>query len=123
MLGATLSCPFGLAPSNLVVLPNSRVMIENKPAATIMDFAPMANIPPFGMCTSMVNPLTIAATAAASGVPTPGACVPVTTPWKPGVSKTMIGSLPALDVSSTCQCAYGGVITVVNPGTTKEIYG
>ena len=25
-------------------------------AATIMDFAPMANIPPFGMCMSLANP-------------------------------------------------------------------
>ena len=49
---ASLMCSFGLAPSTLNVIPIKRVLIEGKPAATITDIMPGANIPPFGMCTS-----------------------------------------------------------------------
>ena len=35
-------------------------------AATIMDYIPIANIPPFGMCMSPANPTVIAATAGGS---------------------------------------------------------
>ena len=62
-----------------------RVMSCSQPAATIMAFKPMANIPGFGACMSPMNPQVIAATAAALGVFTPQPCIPVTTsPWAPG---------------------------------------
>ncbi|MEO8428263.1 MAG: PAAR-like protein, partial [Verrucomicrobiota bacterium] len=44
--GAMMMCSFGLAPSVLSVLPINRTMATT-PAANIMDFAPMVNIPPF----------------------------------------------------------------------------
>ena len=119
--GAMMTCSFGLAPSTLVAIPKGQpVLIEKKPAATIMDFAPMANIPPFGLCNSLANPTTASLTAAALGVLTPGPCVPVTTPWKPGSSTVKIGQFPALNSTSTCQCAYGGAISISYPGTTTE---
>lgn len=114
--GAVLQCSFGMAPSTLNPLPTPRVTIEGKPAATITDFAPMVNVPPFGMCSSLANPTVAAATAAAFGVLTPMPCVPVTTPWKPGAAKTMLGGKPALTAGSTCNCAWGGVIQLVMPG-------
>ncbi len=116
---AMLTCSFGMAPATLNPLPVSRVMIEGKPAATINDFAPAVNIPPFGMCSTLSNPTVAAATTAALGVLTPMPCVPVTTPWKPGAIKTMIGGQPALTASSTCQCAWGGVITIGFPGAVR----
>ncbi|WP_269444286.1 DUF4280 domain-containing protein [Jatrophihabitans cynanchi] len=116
VLGAVLQCSFGMAPSTLNPLPTSRVTIEGKPAATITDFAPMVNVPPFGMCSSLANPTVAAATAAAFGVLTPMPCVPVTTPWKPGAPKTTLGGKPALTAGSTCNCAWGGVIQLVMPG-------
>ncbi len=120
-MGAMLKCIFGLAPSTLIVIPKGPpVMAENKPAATIMDFVPIANIPPFGMCNSPSNPMFIAATAAALGTPTPVPCIPITTPWKPGAAKTKINNFPALTSASTCQCTWAGLITITNPGTTKE---
>ncbi|MGE3074672.1 MAG: DUF4280 domain-containing protein [Dehalococcoidia bacterium] len=120
-MGANLQCIFGAAPSTLVVIPKGPpVMAENKPAATIMDFTPMANIPPFGMCMSPQNPQVIAATAAALGVFTPMPCIPVTTPWKPGAVQTKINNFPALTMGSTCQCAWG-LINITNAGTTKEM--
>ena len=83
--GATLACTFGVAPSTLTVLPTNCVACSGMPAATIMDFAPMVNIAPFGMCMSPANPQVAAATAAALGVLTPQPCIPATTsPWVAG---------------------------------------
>lgn len=118
-MSAMLQCSFGVAPASLVVLPTSRVMIEGKPAATIMDCLPMTNVPPFGMCTTLSNPTVAAATAAALGVLTPMPCVPVTTPWKPGAAKTLIGGKPALTQGSTCNCAWGGIIQMSFPGAMR----
>lgn len=118
-MSAMLQCTFGLAPASLIVLPTSKVIIEGKPAATIVDCAPMVNISPFGMCTALSNPTVAAATAAALGVLTPMPCVPVTSPWMPGAPKTMIGGKPALTAGSMCNCAWGGVITMSFPGAVR----
>lgn len=118
---AMLMCSFGAAPATLVPLPTPRVLVEGKPAATITDSAPMANIPTFGMCMSLSNPQVAAATAAALGVLTPMPCVPATTPWVNGAATTMIGGKPALTLGAQCQCAFGGVVQIVNPGATKTI--
>lgn len=64
-MGAMTTCTFGAAPSTLVVLQANRVMCEGPPAANIMDHKPMVNITRFGVCSSMANPMVIAATAAA----------------------------------------------------------
>ena len=111
----------GVAPSTLNVLPKARVLTENMPMACIADNIPMVNIPPFGVCTSLANPVTAAQTAAALGVLTPGPCIPVLpAPWLPGSPTVLVGGMPALTMTSKCQCAYGGVISVVNPGATRE---
>jgi len=122
--GATLTCSFGLAPSTLNVLPINRVLVEGKPAATVQEMAPMVNIPPFGMCTTPTNPAVAAATSAALGVLTPAPCVPVIAgPWKPGALLTQIGGMPALTATCTCNCAWGGLITIGNPGSVKTMSG
>jgi len=114
---AMLQCSFGVAPSSLIVLPVHRVMAGNMPAANIMDYKPMVNIMPFGMCTSIANPTVASATAAALGVLTPMPCVPATTaPWIPGAVKTMIANQPALHDGCTCMCMWAGVIKVNVPG-------
>ena len=117
--GAQLSCPFGVAPAVLNVLPTNTTMAPT-PAATIMDMAPMVNIPTFGMCNTPSNPQVAAATSAALGVLTPQPCIPVTTaPWSPGSATVKIGNMPALNDTCTCNCQWGGVITITNPGQTK----
>jgi len=113
--GAMLKCSFGLAPSVLNVIPKSRVM-ATAPAGNIMDCIPMVNIPPFGMCQSLANPMVAAATAAALGALTPMPCLPVTTPWKPGSPTVLIGGMPALTNSCTTNCAYGGMIQILMGG-------
>lgn len=121
VMGAMLQCSFGVAPSTLNVLPMNRVMFEGKPAANIMDNKPMVNIAPFGLCTSLANPITAAQTAAALGVLTPGTCTPLATaPWAPGAPRTLIANQPALTDSSICMCAYGGVVKVVVGQAFKE---
>lgn len=122
VMGATLQCSFGVAPSVLSVLPVNRTMVQSVPAANIMDHKPMVNIMPFGMCTSLANPTVASATAAAMGVLTPMPCVPVTpAPWVPGSPTVLIANMPALNNTSKCMCTWAGVISVINPGQMSDM--
>lgn len=114
--GALMQCSFGVAPAPLAVLPAKCVM-TGAPAATIMDNVPMLNIPTFGMCSSMSNPMVSAATAAALGVLVPMPCIPATVaPWVPGSPTVLIGNMPALNNSSKLNCMWGGMIQIAFPG-------
>lgn len=124
LTGALLQCSFGVAPSTLNVIPQNRVQAEGKPMANIMDNKAIANVPPFGVCSSLANPATASLTAAALGVLTPGPCVPVLpAPWTPGSPTTTVGGMPALTDSSMCTCAYGGVIQVKVSMAFRETLG
>jgi Domain of unknown function (DUF4280) len=115
--GASMMCPFGVAPASLIVLPTNKTMAGGPPAANIMDYKPMVNIPTFGMCTSLANPTVASATSAALGVLTPMPCIPNTVaPWTPGSATAMIGNMPALNNTSVCNCLWGGVISITYPG-------
>lgn len=112
-----MMCTFGVAPSALNVLPTNKTMCGGPPAATIMDMNPMVNIPTFGMCMSIANPMVASATAAAMGVLTPMPCIPMTmAPWVPGSPTVLIGNMPALNNTSQCMCMWGGVISITSPG-------
>ena len=120
-MGAMLKCSFGNAPSTLTVLPTNQVYAP-MPAANIMDYAPLVNIMPFGMCSSLANPTVAAATAAAMGALTPMPCLPATAaPWVVGSTTFLIGNMPALNDTSSLMCTWGGVIQVNNPGQTTMI--
>ena len=115
--GAIVACTFGAAPSALAALPANPTRGSNSAAATIMDFAPMVNIQPFGICSSPANPQVIAATSAAAGVFTPQPCIPATaSPWVPGSPAVTVAGQPALDSACTCNCLWAGVISVISPG-------
>jgi hypothetical protein len=115
--GALLRCSFGMAPSQLVVLPRHRVTTEQQPAANIGDHVSMVNVMPFGACMSILNPQVAAATAAALGVLTPQPCIPVTpAPWVAGAPTVPLDYLPTLDDISTLFCIWGGVIQITDPG-------
>jgi hypothetical protein len=74
------------------------------------------------MCKALANPQVASATAAAQGVLTPMPCVPViAAPWSPGAAIVTIRGQKALTKDSTCSCAWGGAIEVVEPGTEVEI--
>lgn len=113
---AVTQCSFGLAPSTFVATPRP-VLSSSQMTGVITDNVPIANIVPFGMCTSPANPSVAAATAAAMGVLTPMPCVPVIpAPWVPGVPNVLINNIPALDNNCKLMCAWGGVIGIVFPG-------
>jgi len=118
VMGAMMMCSFGVAPGSLSVIPKGPpVKASQMMAASIMDYAPMANIAPFGMCITPSNPQVAAATSAALGVLTPQPCIPVTTaPWAPGSPTVMINGSPALSSTSKLMCTWGGVISVTVPG-------
>ena len=112
--GASLMCSFGTAPSTFNA--TNPLVKGPAPAGVVTDISP-ASVPPFLLCVTPSNPQVAAATAAALGVLTPQPCIPViASPWAPGSPKVTIGGVPALDNTSTCQCAWGGVISVTQPG-------
>ncbi len=119
--GALLQCTFGVAPSPFTVLPLNKMMSSNMPAANIMDNKPMVNIKPFGMCSSISNPVVASATSAALGVLTPMPCIPNTVaPWAPGSANIMLANIPTLNDASKLNCLWGGVISVSMPGQMTE---
>ncbi len=112
--GTMLRCSMGASTAALVV--PDPIAVATTPVATVVDTIPMTNIPTFGMCMSLGNPEVATATAAAEGALTPQPCVPATgTPWTPGALTVQAGGLPCVPISSMCQCAWGGVITVDVP--------
>ena len=119
--GAMTLCSFGAAPGTLNVVP-AGLTAGPAPIATVTDIVPFLNIAPFAMCTSLANPAVASATAAALGVLTPMPCTPVIpAPWQPGSPTVQVQGRPALTNLSTCQCAYGGVITIAVPGQVTVI--
>ncbi|HEY6523544.1 MAG TPA: PAAR-like protein, partial [Solirubrobacteraceae bacterium] len=63
--GAMITCSFAMppVPVPLAVIPMGTPVTCDTPAANIQAFAPMVNIPTFGMCGTMSNPTVAAATA------------------------------------------------------------
>lgn len=118
--GAQLVCSMGTGNAVLVVLPERRILLDGQPQANIMDHKPMTNIPSFGLCTSLANPVVAAATAAHHGCLTPMPCVPNTSsPWQKGHEKLLLKNFPALCMDDTLSCAWAGTITITDCGQGK----
>ncbi len=113
-------CDFGLAPSVLIAEPLG-VFANDLPVATILDFIPIVNIPPFTLCDSPANPMFIALTAAALGVPTPAPCIPiVVAPWEPP-SNVLIDGIPVLTEGCFTECLWGGIIELIGPSPALNV--
>ena len=118
--GAVCTCMWGMAPCNLTVSSQNKVLIGGVPAAPINDCSQM-NLPGFQMSTSLANPTVAAATAAALGVLTPQPCtmVPAGT-WIPTKPQIMVGGKPVLTSEATLFCGFGsGTISITSPGEIK----
>ena len=105
------------------VLGNSmNIRVGGKPVASIADAAPMTNITPCGMCTSMANPAVAAATAAALGVLTPQPCVPVPAgTWVcPGTIR--VGGKPILTSDGKQMVIYKHAISTIIPERPVPLY-
>ena len=111
--GASLQCSLGPAPSTFAA--SGADVSATAPAGVVTDSAP-GNVPPFALCTSLANPQVAAASSGGPLVPQP--CQPVLGPWTPGAARVTVAGAPALDESSQCQCAWGGVVTVATAGQT-----
>ena len=109
--GAMVKCQFAAGPPvPLSVVPGD--VTAGAPAATVMDFEPMVNIPVMGSCTSPGNP----ATKNPSGQ---APCTPaIVAPWAPGAASVIVTGEPALTSDSTCACTLGApsCITITTPG-------
>ncbi|HEU4323895.1 MAG TPA: PAAR-like protein [Roseiflexaceae bacterium] len=96
--GAQLRCSVGSTPSVLIATSAVTVVTEGKVLASVMDHVPIANIPPFGVCSI-----------------TGGPCVPVLpAPWTPSLTGLVTVSAPILPFNSTLLCAVGGQIMVAD---------
>lgn len=114
--GAQVNCAFGDGPKNVNVLPLGNKAGGSKEIMSIINIIPYLNIPSFGMCKSLTNPLVASATAAAMGVLTPQSCIPVITPFTPGAIKTTTFNIPMVQQSNTSLCIWGPTITISKPG-------
>ena len=114
--GAACLCTMGTASGQINPTNQMAIRVGGKPVASIADVAPMTNVMPCGMCTSMGNPAVASATAAAMGVLTPQPCVPAPVgAWIcPGTVR--VGGKPILTNDGTLTCSYGGSISIQNPG-------
>jgi len=125
--GAKLRCADGAAPCTLKV---TRVdyVVEGNAIANVEDHKPSMNIEGFGMCKCMQNPAVASATAAANGTLTPMPCKPPSfSPWTPGakfIYQEVGGrSVRALTNDSTCNCAYGPQVEIVDAVTHLRVDG
>lgn len=120
--GAKAMCVFGTMPSNITVTSNAACLFGGLPVATIQD-CQLANITPFGMCTSLANPQVAAATAAALGVLTPQPCMMMPAgPWIPTKPTILAGGKPCLTGDCKLICANGmGMISITYPGQVKIV--
>lgn len=116
-----LKCSFGMTPSQLMVMDPMRPKIQGNAIANMMDFAPMVNVLPFGMCRSLANPTVASATSAAMGVLTPMPCIPaITSPWTP-TGQQKVSMMPIVLDNSKLMCAFGGSIEIQTPGQFANV--
>lgn len=115
---AMMMCSFGVTPSTLQPTNCVGVMAQGD-LANAMDCTP-ANIPPFGMCNSLLNPAVVSATIAAFGVLTPQPCTLVPTGmWVVNKPTIQIKSASALSMDAKLMCAYGGIIQFIMSPSMK----
>lgn len=117
--GATMKCTMGTKTAKLTVLPIRTVFLTGQPMANISDHLTMINLAPFGRCRSLGFPATATATAAHHGHLTPMPCMHNTPfPWMGGKMDYIVKGDPALLKSCTCQCMWGGTISLITDGQT-----
>lgn len=115
--GCSIKCSFGSSKASLKVPGPAR-------PACIGDCRPYVNIPTFGLCRSMANPVVSSATMAAqagqgyssqpgAGQIVPGVCIPVlASGWTPAAQFELVQNLPTIDKNSMLMCVWGGLISI-----------
>lgn len=112
--GCVSMCSMGMIPVPLTFI-NPMVLGGGAlPSGCILDMVPYMNIPPFGLCRSLLNPIT-AALSWWGGL-TPGPCIfaPLGT-WLP-IKPNIVGSVaPVLTSDCKLMCAFAGCIQINIP--------
>lgn len=114
--GAACVCTMGTSPGQINPTNQTAIRVGGKPVASIADAAPLSNVTACGMCTSLMNPAVAAATAAAMGALTPQPCVPAPMGGWACPGAVRVGGKPILTTDGKLTCAYGGTISIMNPG-------
>lgn len=121
--GALMACSFGTAPMPLRVTSNQTLALGGRRAATILDSAPAANIPPFACCLSPANPLFAGGvvSAALGGAPAAPPCTPMATgTWMQPSRIVTIDGVPALLQDAQWVCGYAGIVRLTDSGQTAS---
>ena len=109
--GNLCRCSFGLIPIPLTS-PNVTVNVEGTPIITNTDTSTLIS---FGMCMTPSNPTVAAIIASSLGTVTMAPCKSVIiTPWMNTKINVFACGKPVCTNASTCQCMWGGVITIIN---------
>jgi hypothetical protein len=115
--GAKLECTMGDKESFLEIIdPAGAGFICGQKAANIKDCKPLINIPPFGMCSSLLNPSVAAATELNYGILQKMPCVVpniMRDKWEnKEESKMYIRGEPVLMNADTIDCVFQGTIEI-----------
>ena len=104
--GDPMVCTQGSQPCPLSVTNHRKVMIDDKPAATVADHAPGVNLGTFGTCK-------------VSG----GPCTPATpAPWTPGsTGNVRTNDHRMLLPTDKLMCTIGGVISIASPNQSRNV--
>ena len=107
--GSMLACTSAPAPGALMVLPVSRVLAGGTPMANIGDAKPFVNVMTFGMCSFILKfPVFV------------GPCVPGTAMWM-GVSRTLVGGMPAAQMMFNSVCPAGPGAPMITMGVPNVL--
>ncbi|MBL3549160.1 MULTISPECIES: DUF4280 domain-containing protein [unclassified Chryseobacterium] len=109
--GAFLACDKGTSPSTLRVSFNKNTTIYDVPMATEADKFPFFHLKPMGLCTCPAK--------WATGV----TCLPTTLQWDNPKDGVKINGNRMLLEDSTCNCIFGGKISIFFDRATAVAYG
>ena len=113
-MGSIRMCGMGLIPSPALPLPSNVLTVE--PSVSMVDIIPFANVVPFGLCISLLNPEVLAATIAALGVLIPMPCIPIPImPFTPAAYNVLRDGIPVATEVSFTMCLWMGPIETIVP--------
>ena len=109
--GNMCRCSFGLVPIPLTST-NETVKVEGMSIITNIDTSTLIS---FGMCKTPSNPAVLAIIILSKGTITQAPCKSaIITPWIPSKPTVLACGKPVCTSGSTCQCTWGGKITIIN---------
>lgn len=106
--GAKLQCSCGIGESALYIVEKGVGSSRERSLATIDDYLPLVNIPPFRACTAAANPQAANPSGQKPCTPRPSQ------PWSDEVDFVTLHGSPLLEQSATLSCDYGGTVSLLD---------